>query len=124
MSSNTQDARRQRVVNLRLGLFVAVLVAAFVVGMAVSAAADLKLPSSDLGTPVVVERITATPVPPATPKPVPTRSPVPEPTGEVAADASAATPAPGGDSVWYSLADCESGDRRRDGSIIAGTARW
>lgn len=71
MSANA----RLRTVSVPLALFVAGLVAAFVVGMATAAAADLHLPSSPIGRPPVMVRITATPVP--TPAPSATASAAP-----------------------------------------------
>lgn len=70
-------ARKERAVRISLHLLVAALVAAFVIGFAVSAAADIRLPSSPIGQPplIVSQRVVATPrpIPRSTPASVPAR---------------------------------------------------
>lgn len=93
--------RTTRAVKLSLTLLVAAMAAAFVIGFAVAAAADIKLPSSTIGAaPVLVTRMASV----KELNPLPTPRPVVRP-----APRSAVTPS--GD-VWDRLRRCESADGR------------
>lgn len=68
------STKTRKHVRMSLSLFVAVMTAVFVVGMATAALADMHLPSSPIGQRPVFVRITATPLPvrtanPSTPAP-------------------------------------------------------
>lgn len=91
-----------RSVRLPFLMFLAVIVAAFTVGFASAAMADLHLPSSPIGAPpsVVSQRVVATPVPPPTPRPVVSHTPRARP-------ASVAVPA-SDDAFWDALQRCET----------------
>lgn len=108
-------------------LFVSALIAAFLIGFATAAAADIRLPSSPIGQPpIVVQRITARAV---MRTPIPTRRPRARPSPSIAQPTRLPEPASGrcgGSLPTCEVMKCESGGdltvRNRSGSSASG--KW